>query len=122
LGAAVALEAVRIYAEPEFVQTVSAFSTKLAQAWETVISAGGLTRSRSLGGMAAADLDLPRSLQGQRVGFQVFQEALQRGAWLRNLGNTVYWLPPLNSPHQVVDQLAEITLDSIRAVRGRLGF
>jgi adenosylmethionine-8-amino-7-oxononanoate aminotransferase len=44
---------------------------------------------------------------------------VNRGALLRPLGNTLYWLPPLNTDAACVEELAGITIDSIRAVMGR---
>jgi adenosylmethionine-8-amino-7-oxononanoate aminotransferase len=123
LGAAVALEALRLYSEPEFPKTVSALSRKMATCWEqTVLATGAFENSRTLGTVVAADLKLPAELRGKRVGFQVYQEAMKQGALLRNLGNTVYWLPPLNSAPAVIEQLAEITAKSVLSVRQKLGF
>jgi len=123
LGAAVALEAVSIYSEPEFPEMVSKLTQKMTQAWEQVMaSTDVLENPRFLGGVVAADLRVPDSRIDPRIGFQVYQEAVQRGVLLRNLGNTLYWLPPLNSPSGVIDSLAEITVESIAAVRKRLNF
>ncbi len=123
LGAAVALEALSIYSEPGFAGTVSQLSQNMSKAWKQVMaSTGVLENPRFLGGVVAADLRLPETLRDQRVGFQVYQEAASRGALLRNLGNTLYWLPPLNSPPEVIGALAEITSESIKAVQKRLNF
>lgn len=123
LGAAVAREALSIYAEPGFGAATAAFSANLHAAWKQVVTAtGALENVRMLGGMVAADLKLPEALRDQRVGFGLFREAMAHGALLRPLGNTVYWLPPLNTPVADVDQLAEITAASIQAVRGRMGW
>lgn len=74
---------------------------------------GKLKNIRSLGVWVAAELEASKN---ERIGYQIYQEALQRGALLRPLGNTLYWLPPLNIQHHTIDQLAEITLDSINRV------
>lgn len=74
---------------------------------------GKLNHIRSVGAMVAADLPARKN---KRVGYQLYQEALKRGALLRPLGNTLYWLPPLNTDQQTIENLAEITLNSIRAV------
>ena len=65
--------------------------------------------------MVAGDL-LP--VENKRIGHLLGQEALKRGALLRPLGETVYWLPPLNTDNDTIDKLAEITLHSIHAVYG----
>ena len=75
-----------------------------------------LTNIRSIGGMVAGDM---MALKNRRVGNELYQEALKRGALLRPLGRTLYWLPPLNTENQTIDKLAEITLNSIYAVYGK---
>ncbi|MCX7116762.1 MAG: adenosylmethionine--8-amino-7-oxononanoate transaminase [Legionellales bacterium] len=74
---------------------------------------GKLTNVRSIGAIIAGDLEGPNS---QRIGYQIHQEALRHGALLRPLGNTLYWLPPLTTDRQTIEQLAEITQNSIEAV------
>lgn len=72
-----------------------------------------LTNVRSIGAMVAGDLNPSKHL---RTGFILAQEALKRGALLRPIGNTLYWLPPLNTSVQTLEALADITLHSIKAV------
>ncbi len=121
LGAAVAMEALSIYSEPGFAAQVAEFSSRLRAAWGQVLGAtdGILGNARTVGGMVAADLLLPPGLRERRVGFAVFREAVARGALLRPLGNTLYWLPPLNTPEADLERLAEVTVESILAVRVR---
>ena len=38
------------------------------------------------------------------------------GALLRPLGNTIYWMPPLNTPHNVINDLKNITETAIEKV------
>jgi len=73
---------------------------------------GVLTNVRQLGAIAAAEmtLDMPRA------GFKVFQEALKLGAFVRPMGNTLYWLPPFNTDKQTLEKLANITLEAIHCV------
>lgn len=80
---------------------------------EIAAISGKLKNIRSLGAIVAADL-IDHSIE--RIGYKFHQEALNRGALLRPLGNTVYWLPPLNIPLPAIENLAEITLSSIKAV------
>lgn len=75
-----------------------------------------LTNLRQLGAVVAADLILEPERSQERIGYQIYREAVQRGALLRPLGNTLYWLPPLNTSHALIDQLKEITIDSMKAV------
>ena len=49
----------------------------------------------------------------RRTGFQCYWEALQLGALLRPLGDTLYFLPPLNCPDEVLDRLADIAAQAV---------
>lgn len=71
-----------------------------------------LTNVRVMGAMVAGDLVESGT---KRIGFKLYQEALTRGALLRPLNRTLYWLPPLNTDPVTIDKLAEITLNSIYA-------
>ncbi len=71
-----------------------------------------ITNIRQIGAVVAADLNLLIP----RAGFRLFIEAIKYGAFLRPLGNTLYWLPPLNTPLYVIDELSQITLKAIKAI------
>ncbi len=60
----------------------------------------------------AADLI---TVDDYRIGNEVYQQALRYGALIRPIGNTLYWLPPLNTEQDIIGKLAEITLNSINA-------
>ena len=51
--------------------------------------------------------------------WQVYNEALKRGAYLRPLGNVVYITPPLNIDEPTLEELLQIVTDSVRAVTDR---
>jgi len=74
---------------------------------------GKLSNVRSVGAWVAGDLE---SIDNQRTGFQLYQHALRQGALLRPIGNTLYWLPPLNTDHETIVKLADITLNSINTL------
>ena len=74
---------------------------------------GKLSHVRSVGAWVAADL---AEHESPRLGQWIAKAALSRGALLRPIGNTLYWLPPLNTDHQTIETLADITLASINAV------
>ncbi|OGV29553.1 MAG: adenosylmethionine--8-amino-7-oxononanoate transaminase [Legionellales bacterium RIFCSPHIGHO2_12_FULL_35_11] len=69
-----------------------------------------LSNVRGIGAIVAADLI---DDDKERIGYRISLEAEKRGALLRPIGNTLYWLPPLNTPHQTIDKLADITYESI---------
>jgi adenosylmethionine---8-amino-7-oxononanoate aminotransferase len=80
---------------------------------EVAANTGQLHNIRQLGAIVAADLIEVAGIK--RRGFVLSQQAIQRGALLRPLGNTVYWLPPLNTGSDVITKLKEITQESIMA-------
>lgn len=75
---------------------------------------GRLTNIRVIGAIVAADLVLTEEQKNQRIAYQIFQEAIKLGAWLRPLGNTIYWLPPLNIDIAVLETLQSITITAIK--------
>ena len=77
------------------------------------IKTGRLKNVRGIGGIVAADLLIDENNKGKRIGFEIFKYALQTGAILRPLGNTIYWLPPVNIKEHTLQELAQITEDSI---------
>jgi adenosylmethionine-8-amino-7-oxononanoate aminotransferase len=52
----------------------------------------------------------------ERSGWQVYEEALRRGAYLRPLGSTVYVAPALNIPDAELDELLGIIEESLEKV------
>lgn len=72
-----------------------------------------ITNVRHLGMMAAADLVAPEGNVSGRHGYRVFQEAIKLGAWLRPLGNTLYWLPPFICDTVTLKDLQSITLKAL---------
>ncbi|GGF88346.1 adenosylmethionine--8-amino-7-oxononanoate aminotransferase BioA [Cysteiniphilum litorale] len=62
---------------------------------------------RSLGGVVAADLKTTEP----RAGYKLYQRAIEKGALMRPLGNTIYWLPPLNTDIKTINKLGEILLE-----------
>ena len=77
---------------------------------------GALLNVRSCGFVAAADLDV--SLQGlnkNRCGYELYKKAVKKGLLLRPLGNTVYFLPPLNTSNDLLAKSADIMKELIFA-------
>ncbi|MBI2786168.1 MAG: adenosylmethionine--8-amino-7-oxononanoate transaminase [Legionella longbeachae] len=71
---------------------------------------GKLSNIRGVGAVVAADFE---DLDSCRIGNKIYQHALDLGALIRPIGNTIYWLPPLNTNNEIIGKLAEITLHSI---------
>jgi adenosylmethionine-8-amino-7-oxononanoate aminotransferase len=73
-----------------------------------------LVNVRNIGAIVAADLALDCRQSKRRFGYRVYQEAIKLGALLRPLGNTIYWLPPLNIQIETLRELQEITIKAIQ--------
>jgi adenosylmethionine---8-amino-7-oxononanoate aminotransferase len=117
LAAAVALESLKIIEDEQVYTLVQQMEPVLRNLMlEVASTTGGLHNIRSIGAIAAADLILDKRQQNKRIGYEVFQEALKLGAYLRPLGNTIYWLPPLNTELEVLEKLKDITIKGINKV------
>ena len=111
LAAAVALETFNIM-EKEHIYTYiqEELEPFLYQSMQEVADkTKKLKNIRHIGAMVAADL----ITNEKRAGYQVFQRAIKLGALLRPLGNTLYWLPPLNISTKILHKLKDITIKAI---------
>ncbi|MGF1466092.1 MAG: adenosylmethionine--8-amino-7-oxononanoate transaminase [Sandaracinaceae bacterium] len=116
LGAAVAREVLAVYRDEGVVENVARLAPRVRRAFEGLRALDGVTAVRSLGLVGAADLGAGGYL-GDR-GWQVFEEALALGVFLRPLGDTVYVAPPLNvSPAELDDLLVRVTEAVVRALK-----
>lgn len=117
LAAAVALECLKIIEDEQIFKKVREKEVVLKKLMlEVQNKTEKLTNIRGIGAVIAADLLLNEKEKNQRVGYQIFQEALKLGAWLRPLGNTIYWLPPLNTSLSILEDLCDITKISIKRI------
>jgi adenosylmethionine---8-amino-7-oxononanoate aminotransferase len=114
LAVSAALATIKVMETEQIIQGAQKLGQFMLQQFQQIAKlTGKLTQVRSIGAFVAADLV---DCGTKRLGYQLYQEALTQGALLRPLGNTLYWLPPLNTQQQTIEKLAEITLNSIRAV------
>lgn len=121
VAAAAALEAMNIYENEKIVEGVEQRSLGLRKRMEWVASeTGALANVRGIGFVAAADIIAPPTGKAfpseRRTGFQCYKKAVEFGALLRPLGDTIYFLPPLNTQDKVLDDLAEITASALKQV------
>lgn len=120
-AAAAALEAMNVYEDEKIIEAVGRRSQGLCKRMEWVASeTGALANVRGIGFVAAADIIEPSTGKAfpceRRIGFQCYKKAVEFGALLRPLGDTIYFLPPLNTPDKVLDDLAEITVRAVKQV------
>jgi adenosylmethionine---8-amino-7-oxononanoate aminotransferase len=67
----------------------------------------------------AADPGSDRRFEAdRRIGYQIYQQAMARGALLRNLEDSIYFMPPYVITDQEIDTLADIALEAVKAVLG----
>ncbi len=72
---------------------------------------------RQLGMIAALEVaPPPGKVPDGRLGLALRTAALERGVLLRPLHDTIYWMPPLTISDAELDQLAEVTEATVRAV------
>jgi adenosylmethionine-8-amino-7-oxononanoate aminotransferase len=113
LAASVALEVLNIMEEETISSKVESISTLMrTYMLEIAEESKRLTNVRSIGAIVAADL-----ICGQidhRCGFELYRKATELGALLRPLGNTIYWMPPLNIDLVTLDKLHKITAQAIQ--------
>ena len=115
LGAAVALEVLRVYEDEAILERARGKAERIAGAVGELAGLPGVASGRALGMIGAVDLCGDRDYLA-RGGWRVYDEARKRGAYLRPMGNVVYVAPPLNIPDDVLGELLEILRDSVRAV------
>jgi adenosylmethionine-8-amino-7-oxononanoate aminotransferase len=128
LGAAVAREVLAIFREERVLEGVPARARRITAAFDALGELPGVRRTRSLGMVAAADLEATAPSARATpdgggyfgaLGWAVHEEAKKRGAHLRPLGNTIYIVPPLNIPEADLEALLEIVRDSVGAALAR---
>lgn len=119
LAAAVAVATLDTFANEQIYQRVEQNQSILAEMFYSVAQdTDCLENIRHIGYIVAADLKNPQQIP--RLGYQVFQEAIKLGAWLRPIGNTVYWLPPLNIELETLNELETITKAAILNTMSKL--
>ena len=114
LGAAVAREVLAIYRDDDVLESAKPKAAKLATRIERMTEISGVTAPRSLGMCAAFDVGAPGYMG--TVGWEISEAALELGAHLRPLGNTVYVVPPLNIEDADLDRLLDIVHESTERV------
>ena len=115
LGAAVALEVLKIYAEERVVEGVAERALLIEKTFQRLADLEGVVDARFLGMCGALDL-AGNSGYLERGGWKVYERALARGAYVRPLGNVVYVTPALNIPIADLEELLLIVEQSVREV------
>lgn len=111
LGVAAALATIKTIEQEGLLNNVTTLEKQMIELMRGIsLHTGQLMNVRGLGGVVAADL-IPTS--NRTIAKDIQRIALCKGALIRPIGNTLYWLPPLNSDKNIIGNLANITLESI---------
>jgi len=113
LGARVAREVLAIYRDEAVLDAAAGVSATLARRFEAFGSIPGVRNTRTLGCIAALELGAEGYFGGR--GWAVADEALRRGVAVRPLGDTLYLVPPLNTPEADLDAMLDRVEESLRA-------
>ncbi|MES2217120.1 MAG: adenosylmethionine--8-amino-7-oxononanoate transaminase [Pseudomonadota bacterium] len=115
LGASIVLEVLNIVEEVNLCEQANVLGKIMLSAMREIAhETGVLANIRQIGAVVAAELIVTDP--NRRLGFEVYQKAVQLGALLRPLGNTIYWVPPLNTEVETIDKLKQITKAALLAV------
>jgi adenosylmethionine-8-amino-7-oxononanoate aminotransferase len=107
-----------IYRDEQILERAGPKALRIARAFSAMADLPGVASTRSLGMVGALDLEEGQGYLADS-GWRVYREALQRGAYLRPLGNVVYVTPPLNIDDDDLDELLEIVVASVAAAMDR---
>ncbi len=114
LGAAVAREVLSIYRDEQILAAARPKAARLRARIEQMSELPGVSGTRALGMCAAFDVGATGYMG--KVGWAISDAALELGAHLRPLGNTVYVVPPLNVDDADLDELLDIVRESTERV------
>ena len=112
LGAAVALEVLRVFEEEKILAAAKPRAERIARAFEEMADLPGVAGTRSIGMIGAMDL-AGGSGYLDKSGWRVYDEARARGAYLRPMGNVVYVAPPLTIAADELERLLAIVRESV---------
>jgi adenosylmethionine-8-amino-7-oxononanoate aminotransferase len=111
LGAAVALEVLRVFEDERVLERAKPKAERIARAFAAMAGLPGVASVRSLGMIGALDLAGDAGYLA-RAGWRVYEAARARGAYLRPRGNVT---PSLNIPDDDLDRLLAIVHASVAA-------
>ncbi len=117
LGAAVAREMLRVFADEKILDGITERSDRIAHTFSALGNISGTSRPRALGMIGAIDLPSANGYHSS-IGWRVFEEAKKRGAYLRPLGDVVYVTPALNIPLSDLGELLQIVRESVISAAG----
>lgn len=119
MAAAVALETLKIIEKENIYNKVRKTEILLHELMQEVaLQTKRIKNIRHLGAIVAADLMLDEGQKTERYGYKIFKTGIKFGIFMRPLGNTIYWTPPLNVKENILLRLMAATIKAINAVFG----
>ena len=124
LGCAVAVEVLNIFESENILEMVNEkaiiLNAKLRKALENHKNVGEI---RSQGMINAVELVFDKKLKtsfdsNDRIGYQIYKKALEKGLLLRPLGNILYFNPPYIIDEKDMDFMIEKTVESLVEILG----
>lgn len=117
-GAAAALAVIRTLREEGIVESVAERAAALRGRMEKVAAeTGALANLRGIGFAVAANIVDPATgkpfPKERRIGFEFFKRVVEHGVLLRPIGDSFYFLPPLNTPDDLLDRMAEASVAAL---------
>lgn len=125
IGCRIALEVLRIFKDENILEMIAdkgAYLNKRAK--EVFKDKEYIGEYRQIGMIGAIELvknnktneEFPSSL---RAGYEIYKIALKKGALLRPLGNTIYFMPPYVITKEEIDKMLNICKESIEEYLSR---
>lgn len=109
LAARVALANFEVMEQEQLVTRAASMEAFLLERMQHIaVKTGQLNNVRGIGTVVAADLINPQNIP--RYGFEIYKRALEHGVLMRPLGNTVYWVLPLNVTRDIVEAIQDVML------------
>ena len=116
LGASVALATLEVIDEWRLCKRADDLQNIMREHMHAIADQTGmLINIRGIGAMIAADV--VDDLDASSIAYDVCQQAIKFGAFLRPLGNTIYWIPPLTITNETLLELKVITLRALLIVK-----
>jgi len=110
IACAAALEVLKIYREEDVVSRARHNGRALADKMAKLQSIRGVRNVRALGMIGAFELDDTIKVSA------VKKAMLENGALIRPLGNTIYLLPPLNTPEKLLGRIIDLLGNTLEAL------
>lgn len=119
LGCSVAVETLKIFEDEDIINKNKIKSDYLRTKVESVLeSIPNVGEYRQIGMIGAIELVKDKRTKEpfkseKRVGYNIYQKALNKGVLLRALGNIIYFMPPYVITEEEIDFMVEVARDSI---------